>query len=380
VIATPGPPNVETITVDPGPIAAAIPAINQAFISITVCPPGMTTGCQTIDHIQVDTGSTGLRLISSVLTVALPAETSAGIPLAECFQFVDGTVWGSLAVADIKFPVSGEAAASVNVQIIADTNSPYSGHTPGDCTGAPESNVGLLGANGILGIGPFIADCTSSGACPIPSGPQSIIYYTCATPSTCLDSPASVAEQVPNPVTFFPDNNGVIVELPAVGASGTTTVTGSLVFGIGTQTNNALPTAAKVLPEDGATGYITATYKGVAYANSYLDSGSNGIFLTDASLTQCTSPSPNLGFYCQNPSVAESATLQGLSATTATANFTIGDADTIPANYAAFPGLGGTNPDAQGFDLGLPFFYGRNVFTAIEMHNAPGGTPPYFAY
>src|SRR5262249_51333623 len=103
-------------------------------------------------------------------------------------------------------------------------------------------------------------------------------------------------------------------------------------------------------------------------------------FLTDAALTQCVSPSPNIGFYCQNPSIAELATLQGSGGILVNANFTVGDADTIPMNYAAFAGLGGTNPDANGFDLGLPFFYGRNVFTAIEMHTAPGGTPPYFAY
>jgi hypothetical protein len=235
----------------------------------------------------------------------------------------------------------------------------------------------LLGANGILGVGPFIQDCNSTGDCPIPTGPQGIIYYACATPSTCADSTGSIAQQVLNPVTLFPDNNGVILELPAVGSSGATTVTGSLVFGIGTQTNNGLGTA-KVLSGDAAFGYITATYKGVAYPNSFLDSGSNGIFFTDASLTQCTGT--NAGFYCQNPSIAEIATLQGSGAPIVTADFTVGNADTVPAGYGAFAALGGTNPDPQGFDLGLAFFYGRNVFTAIEMHSAPGGTPPYFAY
>jgi hypothetical protein len=28
----------------------------------------------------------------------------------------------------------------------------------------------------------------------------------------------------------------------------------------------------------------------------------------------------------------------------------------------------------------LSFFYGRNVFTAIENMSTPGGTGPYFAY
>ena len=379
MIATPGAPNVETLTVDAGPPALVVPAINIAYVSVQVCQPGTST-CQTIDHIQVDTGSIGLRLISSVLTIALPAETSAGTPLAECFQFVaNTTIWGPLAVADIKLPISGESAANVGVQIIADTNSPYSGHTPGDCTGALADNVALFGANGILGVGPFIDDCNSVGPCPIPSGPQGVIYYSCPSPSTCGDTAAALAQQVPNPATLFADNNGVIIELPAIGSAGCSNAScsGSLVFGIGTQTNNGLGTA-KVLPADPSSGYITATYKGVAYVNGYLDAGSNGNFFTDGALTQCVSPSPNVGFYCQNPATSEMATLQGSSATTLTGSFSVGDADTIPASYTAFPDLAGTNADPKGFDLGLSFFYGHNIFTAIEMSSAAGA--PYFAY
>ena len=45
---------------------------------------------------------------------------------------------------------------------------------------------------------------------------------------------------------------------------------------------------------------------------------------------------------------------------------------------AAFSNLAG--PNTGGFDWGLPFFYGRNVFTAIDgttVGNTPG---PFFAY
>jgi hypothetical protein len=43
-----------------------------------------------------------------------------------------------------------------------------------------------------------------------------------------------------------------------------------------------------------------------------------------------------------------------------------------------FPTLGGPNPSI--FDWGLPFFYGRKVYTAIESRNTPGGVGPYWAY
>jgi len=32
------------------------------------------------------------------------------------------------------------------------------------------------------------------------------------------------------------------------------------------------------------------------------------------------------------------------------------------------------------FDLGMPYFFGRNVFTAIENQPTPAGNGPYFAF
>ena len=117
-IAATGPPNVEPLIVDGGPSGLPTPTVNVPYISVTVCLPGTGT-CQTIDHIVVDTGSVGLRLMASVVTLSLPALTDASSrPLAECLQFASGTTWGSVATADVKLPTSGERATSVNVQLI----------------------------------------------------------------------------------------------------------------------------------------------------------------------------------------------------------------------------------------------------------------------
>jgi uncharacterized protein DUF3443 len=64
--------NVAPLVVDNGPPAAG-GSIDVPFVSVTVCIPGTST-CQTIDHVSVDTGSSGLRIIASVLqsTIALP--------------------------------------------------------------------------------------------------------------------------------------------------------------------------------------------------------------------------------------------------------------------------------------------------------------------
>jgi Protein of unknown function (DUF3443) len=86
----------------------------------------------------------------------------------------------------------------------------------------------------------------------------------------------SLAQQVQNPVTLFAaDNNGVIVELPAVSVP-ETSVSGSLVFGIGTQSNNGL-NGAIVYSVDANGNFIT-TYKGQSHNTSFIDSGSNAIF------------------------------------------------------------------------------------------------------
>jgi Protein of unknown function (DUF3443) len=49
---------------------------------------------------------------------------------------------------------------------------------------------------------------------------------------------------------------------------------------------------------------------------------------------------------------------------------------------AAFTGLAGLNPSGAGFDWGLPFFYGVNVYSSIDGQSVPSGQPaaPWWAY
>ena len=140
--------------------------------------------CQTIDHIQVDTGSSGLRLLSSVLSPALslPQQVDAnGNPLVECVQFVDGFSWGPVKQADMH--VAGEQAKSLPVQIIGDPAFPM---IPASCSssGPPENTVPTFGANGLLGVGLTLQDCGS--ACAQAAIPG--LYYSCPT-SGCIPTP-----------------------------------------------------------------------------------------------------------------------------------------------------------------------------------------------
>lgn len=388
VIATAGPPNVEPLSINAGPAALSAqnppqPALNTAFVTVKVCVPGTQT-CQTIDDIEVDTGSSGLRILGSALTLNLPAVMSGGVPLAECLPFADGSSFGPVVTADLTMPTSGETAAGINVQVIGAATYQT---LPADCQTQPENTVVTFGANGILGVGPFVQDCGT--ACVSQVVPST--YYTCPTSATCVGAEAALTQQVSNPVAAFStDNNGVIVEIAAVSSPGAATVSNPnavLVFGIGTHANNALGSAT-VLPAD-SFAFVRATYSGTSGLNAALDSGSNVSYFSDNTIPACTGSFS--GLYCPVSTLNLSATLSGVSGSPATvADFSVVNGVLAPIGTdAAIPGLAGplnlVNAPPAGsedieFDLGMPFFFGRNVFTAIEGASTPGGTGPFFAF
>src|SRR5471030_3150224 len=105
--------NTATVVVDSGP-SGLDNSINEPFVSVTVCRPG-TTVCQTIDHVLVDTGSYGLRLLGPLNSaLALPAvNTPSGAAAGECVKFADGYyTWGSVQQADVRLDGAGHLAAS----------------------------------------------------------------------------------------------------------------------------------------------------------------------------------------------------------------------------------------------------------------------------
>ena len=369
-----GPPppsgaNVVSVSATGGPKGESV---NVLYATVTVCVPGTTT-CQTIDNIQVDTGSYGLRLLAPVVTLALPVSTlSNASAIAECTTFVDGYSWGPIALVDVK--ISGESANSVPVQLIGDARYPQ---VPSDCSGsAPtaEDTVAAFGANGILGIGPFAQDC---GQVCVSAIPEPAVYYACSTSTDCAASVVPLANQVPNPVTLFAtDNNGTILQLPSVASSGAATVTGSLIFGIDTESNNA-SSGLQHIVSIADTGYMTTVFAGSTLSESFIDSGSNGYYFNDTNLAQCQQ-SGFSGFYCPSGPVSLSAEIQGNPS--ASISFTVSNAEQISAADFAYPALGGTNPAPDSFDWGLPFFFGRTVANAIEGYTTSAGSGPYVAF
>ncbi|HTH62512.1 MAG TPA: DUF3443 family protein [Paraburkholderia sp.] len=351
-----GAANAVPVTVAQGVLGAA----NIPTVSVTICAPG-TSNCQTIPNVQVDTGSFGLRLMSSVVSPtvasALPLNTAnVGGTLAECAGFADGNTWGTVRNADVT--LGRETASAIPIQLIADL--PTSS-APSPCNNAQTAKTqpSDIAANGILGIGVAPADY-------VPGQLQSAAYYGCTNGANCAAATPTAAQVVPNPVArFAADNNGVILQLPPIAATGAASATGTLYFGIGTESNNVM-TATQRLATDAA-GDVVATFNGQTVPLAFLDSGSNGLFFSDSSITSCGD------WYCPTSTASRTAALTGVDGQSINVGFSVANATTLfNTGNLAYNDLGGGGSALQ-LDLGLPFFYGKTVYYGY-------GSSPFVAF
>ena len=384
VITPPLVANTVTITAGPGPSTVS-PYLNGAFVSVTICVPGSTTQCTTVPNVLLDTGATGLRVLSSALgSLPLSNSTSAGATIASCIQYVDLSYnWGPVALADVR--MAGEVAASLPIQIIADPASTFPA-APSSCAngGTAGNTVDTLSANGMLGVSSYTYDCDS--ACAPGTTSNAGLYYSCSG-AACHVTTVSLANQVQNPVArFASDNNGFSVTLPALPDAGVPATMGTLTFGIGTQSDNALGSAVVQTPD--AYGNFTTMYNGASYSSSFIDSGSNAVFFLDSATTGLTACRYSTGFYCPLTTQSLTATNTGVNNHSVSVNFKVANLDSLPLANWVFDDVAGSSSGggSQGglpslyFDWGVPFFFGRTVFVAIEGRSTSGGFGPYWAY
>jgi hypothetical protein len=384
----PAPSNVAAMVVDGG--SGVNGTINQAYVTVTVCVPGTAT-CQNIDHVWVDTGSVGLRLFASSFTSQLPAQSQNSNVVANCIQFVSMSyMWGAMRTADVK--IAGLTASSMPIQVVGDSAVTSTAPTMCSNGGTAITAVAGLGANGLLGIAGFQQDCGSG--CQNTSPAPEPWYYTCPS-GTCSAVNVTTGLQNQNVDGLFPtDNNGVLVQMQGLASGSASTATGSLIFGIGTRANNGLGSAV-VFPVNAVTGDLqtSTTYGPMSQPASYVDSGTNFWQFDDPTITQCPNPGNDVGFYCPATTVTRSATMlpatAPANATNFTYSFSVADISTLTGN--ALNNVGG--PSSIGpmetpcnnttipctFAWGLPFFYGRNVFFAIEGKTINGNTGPFVA-
>ena len=368
--------NVMILTVNGSTCGGDNSYVNKPCVTVTICPPGSSSGCQTINDILLDTGSYGLRVFKTILNAPLAASftpvTSGGNPVAECVAYADGTAdWGPVQKADVV--LGGEPNVTVPIQIIDST---FAGATA-NCSGTLDTNPSEAGFNGILGVGLFAQDCGDGCTQFSDNG----IYFSCSG-SSCTGASVSLANQVANPVTSLPsDNNGVILEFPSISLGGVASVNGYLVLGIGTKPNNQ-PSGVTTFAAN-QSGNFSTCEEGHTFADSFIDSGSNALYFSapvTGEFPDCGGG--NAGFYCPVSSKDLTANTLGTSGSPASSvAFTIGNVNAFDNANQVFIELAGDMSDGgASFDWGLPFFLGRNVYVGYDQTTSSLGTGPYWSY
>ncbi len=353
--------------------STAVTDANIPTVSITLCVPGYTDSahCQTIPDILVDTGASGLRVVSSVLNSTLQKafvpETYSGKNVAECLQYVESAVWGSVSQADVWLgtdptkgtpPANAQYGKSVPFHLIGSSSVPKA---PSGCTstGPIQDTVADFGSNGTIGVSPGALD-------------NEPLYYTCSS-TTCTKVSLPAASQVPNPVGKLPtDNNGVILQVNALSSGNAqTSGSGSLILGIGTESNNKLATTTKIAYTNSSYGMNDIKLQvGSSKASTFdadyydaFDSGTN--FLTFPSFTGMSTVSKSTGLFAP-----KSATSVSMSVTDGNGTASSGYAFTVASyttttlnNDAALSQAGGEDNIVL---IGFPYFYGKTLYFAMD--------------
>jgi Protein of unknown function (DUF3443) len=305
-----------------------------------------------------------------LLTQVGAVDDASGVaPIAECMPFGSGTTWGSVKRADVK--IGSRTAGNIPIQLVGD--GAYA--MPSDCVahGGPDlSSVEKLGANGILGIGYGTHDSKDALTTALPGN-----YYYCTGANACFNTRMTIGKEVMNPVAAFSsDNNGTIIRLPKLPAGGQASVSGELIFGIGTQANNALPSNVNVVGLNDY-GEFTTQYQGRVFNWSAIDSGTNGFAFQDDAIPTTSN------WYTPSSALNLAATMEAIDGKGTPVNipFTIDSALRMSANgYAAYDNVGWYQSRSNMFMWGLPFFYGRSVYTTVGNGMIGKQSGPFVAF
>ncbi len=375
--------NVMKVTVNGSLCNASTMYINMPCVSVTICVSGSLVNCQTVNNILLDTGSFGLRIFSSVVSLSLPNTITGDV--AECAEFGSGRTWGPVVQSDVYMTgIGNEPKATVPIQLI---NSQYEG---GDSTLCAGSYVGPseAGYNGILGVGLWNQDCGSgcTGATPEPTyfacngstcskttgGACSAAYPSIGYCGTAMPLTSQVSNPIPN-ISSGPDTNGEVLLLPAVSNGGNISANGCMVIGVNTATGNNTPGAAVNVYQANSSVEMTIRTSSPAVTNnqySFIDSGSNAIYApSNLGLTNCS------GWYCPGNLTTVNMSLTSINAGAVASSFLVINANGLfnTANNA-FNDLTGNitlNPSTDtAIDLGINYFYGRPIWVGVKNTTA----------
>lgn len=345
--------------------------MNAMFIDLTVCQPA-TDNCRIVHNVQLDTGSSGLRLFKELLPKNLEIlHENNGDQVAACALFQDSRYWGPLVRANVK--VGGLWANDV---IIHQVDALYP-HKAEDCDDIGDVKAGVsthaqAGIGGILGIAP---------ALNVPAnGPFADTYSRC-TRGICSRNtlPKFLVENV---ITKLPqDNNGLIFDLHdssrVVGE-----VKGRLILGVNTHPNNQLRPDIEIVRTD-SWGRFRVAWRGHVLAKPAIVDSGNAIISIPSELNV---PLCKFGKAIGNPTrvcplapttysfqIADGSGRE-LSFQLATIRHGVG------TSMSYVPRLGDSDPDDDlSFNLGAPFFFDRRTYFVFDQQPAGAFKGPFWA-
>jgi hypothetical protein len=337
--------NVLPVTIDRSSSAQNIPEV-----TVTVCVPGTKT-CQTIPHIEVDTASTGLRVYSAALHIGLPTELDGDNRIGDCAW----NYWGYMHMADVQ--LAGLKAKAIPIQVIE----PGDPNTPSWCGADTAYNPSTY--NGIIGISPTLTDTMATG-----------YYYSCSAQG-CTQGGIDPSLQVANVSANFPtDNNGCVVQFPDVPADGTQAVTGQVIFGIGTRSNNHPPSDLVPIVPDETWGQFKVEANGKIYESAF-DSGTWSYNVPYLSNELC--PNDTVRLCPSSPLTIPVDLLNANGDVTYLTSMNIVDYSKFPSANMAFDNLGTAWPGSTQMMFGLPYFFGRSIYYGYDQRNTPVGVGPW---
>lgn len=343
--------------------------LNSPCVSLNVCDSN-GNNCSTINNILVDTGSYGLRVFGNLLSNqtknALNPILVNNNPVGECVSYGDGSQnWGGINLGIVKFTDSIQTS-SIPIQIIDSSFMT----APSNCWNRTTS-ANNFGYNGVLGVGLYQYDGGSYYSCS-QNGCTSILNY-------------KQTNEVMNPIYALPNsNNGLTLSFNNISSSGTNSLTGTLLFGVGTNESNTMNPSNVYSANLSSLGIpmFSSLYNNNNYF-SFLDSGTNTLGIVNSGITLCNNPYSD--FLCPTSNMNLTIQNENSSGQLISTNINIANMNNlINSGNSVFNNIGSELPNSfngvQVIDYGLPFFIGKNVQLIYDGKTSNIGNGPAWAW
>ncbi|MDQ5922225.1 MAG: hypothetical protein QG673_2284 [Pseudomonadota bacterium] len=324
---------------------------------------------QVIDHVLLDTGSSGFKVLKSQLNSSLTFSSilqgnNPESPISSCVTYGSGYMFGSNNLAGLQ--IGGQRADNVPIQIINDGSQ---SSVPDNCSsnGRFANLLQTSGARGILGVNPMTFESNSTL--------QNLIYVQTSSGFVNIVE-SSVQTLNVNPLSLLmQNNNGLIISYPKVSKNSTISIYGTMVMGLNTTSNNVIPSTIQSVRGNPNTnlGYFDVNENGWPVSGIF-DSGTDTLALGGYNIPVCNDSS-----FCPSSPVTFS---------TIVSNYDGGESSYIMQTVSSVQGLGGYAvlpywgtrllPSSGLAVYGLPFFYGRNVY--LGFYDSGTSTTPTWGY